>query len=100
MKGKPFFAIPFLFFFILHSAFAQTQKPDTGLSVTKHLIVLESGKTLNYTATSGYLMLETEEGKARAKMFFTAYTKDNEADLSKRPVTYTFNGGPGSSSVW
>ncbi|MBK9256837.1 MAG: peptidase S10 [Saprospiraceae bacterium] len=70
------------------------------LSITKHSILLKNGKTIQFTATAGYLHLKTEDGKDRAHMFFTAYTKDGETDIAKRPVTYTFNGGPGSASVW
>ncbi len=67
--------------------------------VTKHSITI-SGKPLNYTATTGYIQLKGEDGKPKANIFFIAYTKDGVQDVSKRPVTYTFNGGPGSSSVW
>ncbi|MEO1261408.1 MAG: peptidase S10 [Bacteroidota bacterium] len=71
-----------------------------GHSVTKHTLKLSNGKTIDYKATAGYTMLQTEEGKDRAKIFFIAYTKNGEKDPSKRPVTFAFNGGPGSSSVW
>ncbi len=67
--------------------------------VTRHQLTI-NGKIINYTATAGYLQLKGEDGKPKANIFFTAYTKDGVTDLSKRPVTYTFNGGPGSSSVW
>lgn len=67
--------------------------------VTKHQITI-NGKVLTYTATAGYIQLRTEDGKPKANIFFTAYVKDGVTDISKRPVTYTFNGGPGSSSVW
>ena len=69
------------------------------LSTTKHSLEIK-GKTLNYTATTGFMDMRDEAGKLRANVFFVAYTKDNVRDLSTRPVTYTFNGGPGSSSVW
>ena len=46
------------------------------------------------------MLLETEEGKDKARMFYTAYVKDGVANVGERPITYTFNGGPGSSSVW
>ncbi len=59
-----------------------------------------NGKVINYTAVTGYMQLKTDEGKLRANIFYTAYTKDDGGDLTKRPITYTFNGGPGSSSVW
>ncbi len=75
-------------------------EPDPELSVTSHQLKLPNGQLLNYTATTGYLVLRKETGESRAKMFFIAYTKDGEANPATRPVTYTFNGGPGSSSVW
>lgn len=67
--------------------------------VTKHQVTI-NGKAIQYTATTGYLQLKTEDGKPKANIFFIAYTKNGVTDLTKRPVTYTFNGGPGSSSVW
>lgn len=66
---------------------------------TKGSVTL-NGKVINYTATTGYMPLKTEDGKLRANIFYIAYTKDNGGDLTKRPITYTFNGGPGSASVW
>ena len=71
-----------------------------GHSITKHSLELSNGKSIDYKATTGYTALKTEEGKVRAKIFFIAYTKDGEKDPSKRPITFAFNGGPGSSSVW
>src|SRR5262245_5932927 len=68
------------------------------ISTTQHSINV-GGAAINYTARSGTLVMKDEEGKPRASFFFTAYTKDG-ADPAKRPVTFTFNGGPGSSSVW
>ncbi|HXG59384.1 MAG TPA: peptidase S10 [Thermoanaerobaculia bacterium] len=58
------------------------------------------GQPLTYTATAGNLVLRDEEGKARASLFYIAYTRDGVTDPSKRPITFSFNGGPGSSSVW
>ncbi len=74
--------------------------PIPPVSVTKHTLILKNGRTVNYTATSGYMLLETEDGKDKARMFYTAYVKDGVANAGERPITYTFNGGPGSSSVW
>ena len=45
------------------------------------------------------MVMKDEDGKPQASVFFVAYTRDG-ADPAKRPVTFTFNGGPGSSSVW
>ncbi len=69
------------------------------LSVTKHSITVD-GRRLDYTVTTGYMPMKTEAGEVRARMFFMAYTLDGVEDVSKRPLTFVFNGGPGSSSVW
>ncbi|MDJ1503849.1 S10 family peptidase [Xanthocytophaga agilis] len=90
----------FLLVLIINQVIAQDKiKSDDPLSVTKHKISI-NGKTINYTATTGYLILREESGKARANIFFVAYTKDGVTDPATRPITYSFNGGPGSSSVW
>jgi len=68
-------------------------------SETKHSITL-NGQKLDYTATAGSLPLKDKEGKTTAHIFYIAYTKDGVSDLAKRPITFSFNGGPGSSSVW
>jgi carboxypeptidase C (cathepsin A) len=67
--------------------------------IERHGSVKIAGAEVKYTTRSGTLVVRDEDGKAKAKMFFVAYTKDG-ADAAKRPVTFTFNGGPGSSSVW
>ncbi len=71
--------------------------------VTEHRIVV-GGRTLAYRATVGYLTLPTEDGKPRAHVFHIAYTllaEDGSLPApGTRPVTFAFNGGPGSSSVW
>ena len=66
--------------------------------ITHHQAML-NGKTLNYTATAGRLPIKREDGKTEAEMFFVAYTLDGQ-DAGKRPLTFAFNGGPGSASVW
>jgi len=66
--------------------------------VTHHQVSL-NGKTLKYTATAGRLPIKRDDGKIEAEMFFVAYSLDGQ-DLSKRPLTFAFNGGPGSASVW
>jgi len=66
--------------------------------ITHHQIVM-NGKTLNYTATTGRLPIKRDDGKIEAEMFFVAYTLDGQ-EAGKRPLTFAFNGGPGSASVW
>ncbi len=66
--------------------------------ITHHQITID-GKTINYTATAGYMPMKDKNENVLAKIFYIAYTADAEP-ANKRPVTYVFNGGPGSSSIW
>jgi carboxypeptidase C (cathepsin A) len=66
---------------------------------TKHSARI-GGQEIKYTATAGTLVMKTEEGDAKATIFYVAYTRDDVSDVSQRPIMFTFNGGPGSSSVW
>lgn len=66
---------------------------------TKHSIQI-NGATLSYTATAGTILLKEDSGKTTASIFYIAYTKDGVDDITQRPVTFCFNGGPGSSAVW
>ena len=66
--------------------------------VTHHQITVD-GKLLKYTATTGRLPIKRGDGKIEAEMFFVAYTLDGQ-DAAKRPLTFAFNGGPGSSTIW
>ncbi|MBM3736453.1 MAG: peptidase S10 [Acidobacteria bacterium] len=59
-----------------------------------------SGRTLNYTSTTGMMPVRNAQGETEANMFFIAYTLDGVADRSRRKLMFCFNGGPGSSSVW
>src|SRR5215470_1892454 len=73
--------------------------PEEPPVVTHHEIRV-SGKTLRYTATTGMMPIKNREGETEARIFFMAYTLDGVADRSSRPLTFSFNGGPGSASVW
>jgi carboxypeptidase C (cathepsin A) len=68
-------------------------------SVTRHEVMI-GGETVAYTATAGYMELPDYEGKPRANVFYIAYMREGEPDPGARPLTFAFNGGPGSSSVW
>src|SRR3954466_673673 len=57
------------------------------------------GRTLAYTATPGTLTIRNDDGEAVASMFYTAYTIPS-TNGRPRPVTFLFNGGPGSSTKW
>ena len=67
--------------------------------VMTHHQVTVNGKALKYTATPGRLPIKRSDGKIEAQMFFVAYTLDGE-EVGKRPLTFAFNGGPGSASIW
>ena len=80
------------------------QQQDDGpkLAVTHHTATID-GQDIAYTATAGKMVMKSDEGKAKANIFFVAYTKDGDEPGSlspERPITFCFNGGPGSSSVW
>ncbi len=72
--------------------------PEDKVSQTSHTIRLD-GREIKYTATAGTLPIRQDDGRLVARMFFVAYTKDGE-DLKTRPVSFLYNGGPGSASVW
>ncbi|MEO5569185.1 MAG: peptidase S10, partial [Gemmatimonadaceae bacterium] len=68
------------------------------ISQTSHALRV-NGRDLKYTATAGTLPIRGEDGKVQARMFFVAYTKDGE-EARTRPVSFLYNGGPGSATVW
>lgn len=78
---------------------AKKDKKDDAPSVTAGTVTI-GGKEIRYTATAGMLPILDKDNKPTAKVFYIAYTKTNVADAAERPVTFCFNGGPGSSSVW
>jgi carboxypeptidase C (cathepsin A) len=67
--------------------------------ITHHRLSLD-GKELAYTATAGLMPLKDTKGEVEARIFFVAYTLDNVGPVSDRPLIFSFNGGPGSASVW
>ena len=86
----------------------EAAKPDPDVAVAsiaetaqprKRSIPL-AGHTLAYTVTPGTLTLRNDDGAPVASMFYTAYTIDQSRGGRARPVTFLFNGGPGSSSMW
>jgi carboxypeptidase C (cathepsin A) len=66
--------------------------------VTHHSMTV-GAKTLRYTATAGRLPIKDPAGTIEAEMFFVAYTLDG-TEANRRPLTFAFNGGPGSASIW
>jgi len=72
--------------------------PEERTVVTNHQ--LETSETsLSYSATAGVMHIQNDKEKNSAAIFYVAYTQD-DVDTATRPVTFCFNGGPGSCSVW
>ncbi|HEX3718036.1 MAG TPA: peptidase S10 [Verrucomicrobiae bacterium] len=74
------------------------QKDD--LAETTNTVTID-GAEIKYKATAGTLVMKDEEGKPHVSFFFIAYTRlDTTNNPGNRPISFCFNGGPGSSSVW
>jgi carboxypeptidase C (cathepsin A) len=79
-----------------------TPKPESPLPdpiVRSHTVEI-GGTSYSYTTTAGQLPIRNDKGETEANLYFTAYTLENPDDGARRPLTFTFNGGPGSASVW
>jgi carboxypeptidase C (cathepsin A) len=72
--------------------------PNVRDAVTHHT-VLAGGKRIAYTARAGTILLKDKENEPAASVFYVAYTADR-GDARTRPVTFLWNGGPGSSTIW
>jgi carboxypeptidase C (cathepsin A) len=83
----------------------EAEKPREKVAVeeleteTQHSIQVE-GRRIDYTARAGTIVMRTEAGDPKASIFYVSYTMEGIEDHSKRAITFSFNGGPGSSSVW
>ncbi|MCX8044716.1 MAG: peptidase S10 [Desulfobacterota bacterium] len=92
-----FFTMPI----VLHASdnTTKTELHEQDKLIVSHHRIAAKGKRLNYTTTAGWLILKNDGGQPRAKIFFIAYEKKEE-HKQQRSITFAFNGGPGSSSVW
>jgi carboxypeptidase C (cathepsin A) len=73
--------------------------PSATPDAVTHHVNHVNGQTIRYTARAGNITLRNEKDQITARMFYVAYTKDG-ADPNTRPVTFFYNGGPGSSTIW
>jgi len=73
--------------------------PPAPADTTTHATAHVAGASIAYTARAGTITLRNDKDEITARMFYTAFTKDG-ADLRNRPVTFFYNGGPGSSTIW
>jgi len=95
-----------LFFLVLtFPVFAQEKKDSTiPISPAKSFVTIHKGtfggKSISYKASAGEMHLKNDKDEPVASIWSVAYTEEGLTDLTKRPVTFVFNGGPGSASVW
>lgn len=76
----------------------RTTKVDWS-NTTEHQVTIK-GKRVPYTTTVGNMPVWDEDGKPVATLFYTYYQRSDVDDKSRRPLVFSFNGGPGSASVW
>ncbi|WP_369998119.1 S10 family peptidase [Winogradskyella sp.] len=81
-------------------SFSQDLKiPVDTAYVTTNTVTIK-GKQVNYRAETGFQPVWDEEGKMIASLYYTYYKRTNDSKGNNRPIIYSFNGGPGSASVW
>lgn len=98
MKKFSFFII--LGLIPLLSGYAQNIEIPLDTTVTTQHSVNIKGKSINYTAETGTMPLWNEDREPIASLFYTYYTRDGIKNKENRPLVISFNGGPGSASVW
>jgi carboxypeptidase C (cathepsin A) len=76
-----------------------TPPPKEESSITDHTIKI-SGQTIPYKATIGSVLLKNDKDEPEALIYYTAYTRADTKDPSQQPLSFLYNGGPGSSSLW
>jgi len=74
--------------------------PVAEIAQTSEHVLRLGAKSIGYKATAGTLTLRADDGDPTASMFYVAYTVEPAKDAAQRPVTFLFNGGPGSASLW
>ncbi len=86
--------------FAVFALYSQSRKLPIDTTVTTQHSVTINGASINYTATTGTQPVWDEMGEPIASLHYTYYTRNNVKDRTKRPLLISFNGGPGSGSVW
>src|SRR5207248_4417352 len=79
---------------------SKTVEPPPDRESTSEGTVTVGRTKVPYRAVAGTYTMKEEDGTAKATFFYVAYTRTGVRDPARRPVTFAFNGGPGSSSVW
>jgi carboxypeptidase C (cathepsin A) len=73
--------------------------PEEKTSVTHHSARI-GGQEIAYTATAGTYNIKDDDGNVKTTFFYVAYTKDGVSDVAQRPISFSYNGGPGSASLF
>jgi carboxypeptidase C (cathepsin A) len=101
------FLLAFLFSTVAINSFAQEHgKKEDKKAIFKPAdrattgSVTVNGHNINYKAVAGNIYLQNDKGDTTARMFYVAYMKEGVSNKSDRPVTFLYNGGPGSSTLW
>ena len=89
----------FLLVFIAKAWSQKVEIPVDTTVTTKHSVTINS-KNIDYTATTGMQPLWNNDGEPIASLFYTYYKRSNIKNTENRPLVISFNGGPGSASVW
>ena len=104
-KEKRVLVVLILLSVIYIQSYAQEEKKEETKSIpsAKSFVTVHQGtfggKLIKYKATAGEMYLKNNKGEPAASIWSVSYTAEN-IDQSARPVTFIFNGGPGSASVW
>ena len=96
---KKIFTPLFLLVFIAMAWSQKVEIPVDTTVTTKHSVTINS-KSIDYTATTGMQPLWNNDGEPVASLFYTYYKRSNIKNTENRPLVISFNGGPGSASVW
>ncbi len=96
---KNIFTPLFLLVFIATAWSQKVEIPVDTTVTTKHSVTINS-KNIDYTATTGMQPLWNKDGEPIASLFYTYYKRSNIKNTENRPLVISFNGGPGSASVW
>ncbi len=78
----------------------QIEVPLDTAWTSQHTVTMEDGEQLPYTATVGWMPVYDDDREAVASIFYTYYRRSDVEDRESRPLTFSFNGGPGSASLW
>lgn len=89
-----------LIFFGSSSLWAQEREIPIDTTTTSQHQVTIGGEQISYTAEAGFQPVWNDSNQAEASLFYTYYQRTDVDDVSDRPLVFSFNGGPGSASVW